>query len=142
MHSFPTTKSINQNLHGSASTLQSSSKESNENLSKNLLIDQGNATIEAPQKSKSILDPIVKVEDLVNSGAKNILVTKTIYNNASDSLYKTQNNRNGFINHDKGMLLMNKNRTLFGVYCVIWRRADSHRINESKFIINGVGKES
>lgn len=74
------------------------------------------------------------------TGSKNILLSKTVYNNALDSLYQTQNGRNGFINQGKGLMGNVKNKTIFGVYCVKWRRANSQKINESKFMINGVGK--
>lgn len=79
-------------------------------------------------------------ESVPVTGSKNILLSKTVYNNALDSLYQTQNGRNGFINQGKGLMGGTKNKLLFGVYCVRWRRASSGKINESKFMINGVGK--
>lgn len=73
---------------------------------------------------------------------KNLLITKNIFNNAIDSVYLTNNDKCGFFNVGGGSASGDVNNVLpiFGMYCVKWKRSNANNENESKFIINGIGK--
>lgn len=118
------------------------SKENVEHFSKNLLSTEITGLAISNKGGKTSTDSLMTKADETSTvtGSKNILLSKVVYNNALDSLYQTQNGRNGFINQGKGLMAGTKNKLLFGVYCVKWKRAGSNKVNESKFMINGVGK--
>lgn len=141
---FTPNKNSSEVSQSNTNTLQNA-KESVENFSKNLLSTETSTgpTLSTTNKTgKTSTDSLMTKSDenVPVTGSKNILLSKTVYNNALDSLYQTQHGRNGFINQGKGLMGGTKNKLLFGVYCVRWRRTGSGKVNESKFMINGVGK--
>lgn len=123
-----------------SSTIQTSQPEvappTIENIGKNLLA--GKIAVEDVASLSSTGSTRSKAED------KNILITKTIYNNAVDSLHPTQNYRNGFINQNatrSGIVAagpIDSKKIIFGYYCVRWKRVGSTNVNESKFVVAGV----
>lgn len=71
---------------------------------------------------------------------------KKIINNSLDvtELVDSSGKRKGFINatvnivNDKDASLDTSN--YFGIYCIRWKKPDSDSVNESKFVISGIGK--
>lgn len=74
-------------------------------------------------------------------GAHQEAVQKTFYNKTMDALHVSERCRGFFKNHPAKI---GENSPavfpLFGVYCVRWRRPGCAEENESKFLINGIGK--
>lgn len=66
----------------------------------------------------------------------------TVFNNAVDAILRTGDGK-GFLD-SKVLSVTNINNNEippFGVYCIRWRRLNSSDINESKFLINGLGNK-
>lgn len=71
-------------------------------------------------------------------------VSKTIINSALDvtDLVEAGDKKKGFINAKLNMLdekAVDWNRK-FGMYCIKWKKSESDIVNESKFIIKGIGE--
>lgn len=97
---------------------------------------------------------------------KNLAQVKNIYNHTIDCVQLTNNERNGFINAalctqsatppvtapakarsvepsgGEAAVGVKEKVLIFGVYCIRWCRSSTPSlINESKFVINGIGKD-
>lgn len=90
-------------------------------------------------------DPFVlksKDQKLSYSNAGDVF--KTIVNNALDVVQLTggDGRKKGFINAKLNLLDEKSVDTSrkFGVYCIKWRKSDSEVVNESKFVIKGIGE--
>lgn len=70
--------------------------------------------------------------------SKSAMVSKTIYNKAIDSFQLTDYCR-GFLK-EGSFSEMNNSVPVFGVYCIRWRRSGCTEENETKLIVNGIGK--
>lgn len=90
-------------------------------------------------------DPFVlKSKDQKLNYANNEDVSKTIVNSVLDvtELVGEGDKKKGFINAKLNLLdekAIDPSRK-FGMYCIKWKKSDSEIINESKFVIKGIGK--
>lgn len=71
--------------------------------------------------------------------SNNILITKNIFNKALDSFHLTDHCR-GFFNKDYVSTLGGVISNNIGIYCIRWRRTGSTAENETKLLVNGLGK--
>lgn len=90
-------------------------------------------------------DPFVlKSKEQKLNYANSCDVSKIIVKNILDvtELVDKSDKLKGFINGKIDFLLEKSSfpAKRFGVYCIKWRKSDSDYINESKFLINGIGK--
>lgn len=112
----------------------------------------GNATKEKPAEITNAIkdeeDPFsLKRKDLKSLDYSTSNDEKININNCLDVvqlLPGEMNNKKGFINA-KINVLQNKNVVVeqdkkFGLYCIKWRKTNSEIVNESKFLIEGVGE--
>lgn len=90
-------------------------------------------------------DPFVlKSKDQKLNYANSGEVTKTIIHSALDvtELVEAGDKKKGFINAKLNLLdekSVDPSRK-FGIYCIKWKKSDSDIVNESKFVIKGIGK--
>lgn len=66
-------------------------------------------------------------------------LVKTVYNKAIDSFVLTDHCK-GFLRERAIAETGGMSWPVFGVYCIRWRRTGSRDENESKFVIQGIGK--
>lgn len=90
-------------------------------------------------------DPFVlKSKDQKLNYANSGEVSKTIINSALDvtELVEAGDKKKGFINAKLNLLdekAVDPSRK-FGIYCIRWKKSDSDIVNESKFVIKGIGE--
>lgn len=89
-------------------------------------------------------DPFVlKSKDQKLNYASSGVVCKTIINNALDATELIEGSgKKGFINAKLNLIdekSVDPSRK-FGMYCIKWRKSDSTIVNESKFVIKGIGE--
>lgn len=101
------------------------------------------AQIAEPIKKSNSLEDFSKPEKPVDlDGSSQETVQKSFYNKTMDALYVSDKGRGFFKNVPTKVGEINTAMfPLFGVYCIRWRRTGSTEENESKFLINGIGKE-
>lgn len=149
------TNHMNKNLLGKLSTnmtiinntassnaLMASSQ--NSNMSNSTLSDDGKVSSNVTNNNNnSSLD-----ENVAQAQLKQNLNSRLVYNKTLDAIQATGHLR-GFL---KGSLLVDStyqqqpqtpstnlsNQTIFGFYCIKWRRAGHKEENESKFVITGL----
>lgn len=66
-------------------------------------------------------------------------LAKTVYNRAIDSFVLSDHCK-GFLKEKAIAETGGMSWPVFGVYCIRWRRTGSSAENESKFVIQGIGK--
>lgn len=98
-------------------------------------------TIEVLSMSSSNLSLSKVAGDGANANVltSSILTTKNIYNNAMDAFHLTDHCK-GFLNKDCISTLMGNAGNNLGVYCIRWRRSGNTAENETKLLVNGIGK--
>lgn len=75
-------------------------------------------------------------------GSNKEAVQRTFYNKTIDALHVSEKGRGFFKNNPAKISDTNPAVfPLFGVYCVRWRRPGASEENESKFLVNGIGKK-
>lgn len=78
---------------------------------------------------------------LETEGTNSEAVQRTFYNKTIDALHMSEKGRGFFKNNPAKIGDTNPAMfPLFGVYCIRWRRPGHSEENESKFMINGIGK--
>lgn len=129
-------------------TKETFKKPVNDDASK--LFDTKSLEIKSKESVKEVAkenedDPFVlKSKDQKLNYANSGEVCKTIINNALDvtELIECGDKKKGFLNA-KLNLLDEKSvdpARMFGMYCIRWRKTDSEAVNESKFVIKGIGE--
>jgi trafficking protein particle complex subunit 11 len=76
----------------------------------------------------------------VDSGTALLATTKSIYKQAIDGVHLTVGDSRGFFRATVDESQPLQNYPAFGIYCVKWRRSQANDVNESKFVINGIGE--
>lgn len=73
--------------------------------------------------------------------ASNILTTKIVYTNAIDAFHLTDHCK-GFLNKDciGTLAAAQGSGQALGVYCIKWRRTGTTAENETKLLVNGIGR--
>jgi trafficking protein particle complex subunit 11 len=76
----------------------------------------------------------------VDGGDATLAVAKSIYKQAVDGVHLTVGDSRGFFRATMDETQPMQNYPAFGIYCVKWRRSLAKDVNESKFVINGIGE--
>lgn len=100
------------------------------------------ASAQEPLKKSNSLEDFNKPEKPVDlEGSTQEAVQRAFYNKTMDSLQVTEKGRGFFKTVPTKIGDTNPPMfPLFGVYCVRWRRPGASEENESKFLINGIGR--
>jgi hypothetical protein len=133
-----TKEKVKKLANADASTLFAKSK-----VDLNVLKDKTN---EIQEKIKDEEDPFsIKKKDLKSLDYNTSSDEKFNINNSLDvvELMEDENYKKGFINAKinvmQGKVSVDQSKK-FGLYCIKWRKTNSEVVNESKFLIEGVGE--
>jgi trafficking protein particle complex subunit 11 len=69
-----------------------------------------------------------------------LAITKNVYNKAIDGVHLTIGDSRGFFRACLDEPPHTQHFPAFGIYCMKWKRSHTNDVNESKFIINGIGR--